>query len=560
MKPNQYVKGFFRENLLILIIILILFLYLGTKAFNPDGWDGWGFGSAQTLMSSKYWIKDGFAKSYFLFIGGPYSKLIHYLDLEEFRTRKIEDKNGALVRNRIYYTHYPPLYAFPYAIMAKIGIESRAAFRIFSLLISLLALFLFYLFIKSISTKAIAIVALIYYGFSVTFLNYADAISVQPWTILFTFLIFNLSILAWQNYDDKERREKYNSAIWISYLALSLSSYDATFFIFAYLIFFDILIAKKLFWRKWLFFASAPILGFLLQIFQNGWYLGWAKMWQDIYNSYTGRALGSIKGFALGLITPLVSITGIKTFYFFKKTILALGSAGLIFGILWKLKSKIDFNPIFFRFILILVVSAIVQPFFINVTGHWPYQGVLAAPFWGLLIGASSISLIGIFKEQEFLTFSKKEKALILILSIIVASVWLARIYDTNMYLKDWPNNKAPKEVIDFSDKIKTIFPNEERMAFRILPDNHVWKSQFPVFNFEYYLGMPKIDFANNKDLLTEFWWLRNISQYPFYSFVISENKSDIEIIRRELIEKKISNISVITNIRGQYFFTVGPK
>lgn len=560
-------KSFIGKNLFIFIIIFILFLYLGVKALNPDGWDGWGFGSAQTLMSSKYWAKDGFAKNYFLFIGSPYSKLIHYLDFKEFRTREIEDINGALVRNRIYYTHYPPLYAFPYAILAKIGIKSRAIFRIFSLLISLLALFLFYLFIKSISTKALSVIASIYYGFSVTFLNYSDAISVHPWTILFTFLILNLSILAWQNYDDKERYKKYNLAIWISYLVLSLSSYDATFFVFAYLVFFDILIAKRLLWRRWLLFASAPIFGFMLQIFQNTWYLGTAEMWQDIYKSYSGRSLGTLKGFLLGLVTPLVSMTSIKTFYFFKKTATALIIASSIFAILkyfynsnYGSKLKFNFSSYFFKIIIVLACAAIVQPFFINVTGHWPYQGVLAAPFWGLLIGASSISLFEIFKKQIFSIFNKKEKWLIFILFILIAGIWLIRFYDTYNYVKDWPNNKVPKEVIEFSNKIKTIYPGEERMAFRILPQNSIWKSQFPVFNFEYYLGIPKIDFANTKDLLADFWWFRNISEYPFYSFIISENKSDALRMRKELVDKNINGVSPILKTNGQYLFTVSPE
>jgi len=122
------------------------------------------------------------------------------------------------------------------------------------------------------------------------------------------------------------------------------------------------------------------------------------------------------------------------------------------------------------------------------------------------------------------------------------------------------PNNEVPKEVLRFSEKIKTIYPNEERVAFRILPQNPVWKSQFPVFNFEYYLDMLKIEFVNVKDLLADFFWLRDISSYPFYSFVISENKSDTEIIRQELITKNLKNISPIVNIQGQYLFTVGPK
>lgn len=438
--------------------------YLSIKAFNENGWDGWGFGSAQTLMSSEYWAKDGFAKNYFLFIPSPYSKLIKYFDEPEFRNRPIDDFGGALKRNRIYYTHYPPLYLTPYALLAKIGVESRTIFRMFSILISLAALFLFYLFIKSISTRTIAIIASIYYGSSVIFLNYADSISTQPWTIFFTFLILTFSILASRNFENTRIYRRYNLAIWIAYFALSLSSYDATFFVFAWLVLYDAIILKKLLWQKWLFWACAPLLGFTLQIFQNAWYLGWTDAWRDIYASYTGRAIGPLKGFILGLIAPFVSMTGIKTIYFFKKTVVALGSAVLIIGILWKLKSKSNLNSNFFRIIFVLAVAAIVQPFFINVTGLWPYQGVLTTPFWGLLIGISSVVIIKKLKEKEWRVL---KMPLFIILTGVMLLLWSTQLYSTFVYAKDWPNNRPDQKIIEFSKAIKTIESNSERVVFQ---------------------------------------------------------------------------------------------
>src|SRR3989344_3721703 len=386
--------GFLKNNLIILTIILILGLYLSIKALDENGWDGWGFGSAQTLMSGQYWTKDGFVKNYFLFIPNPYSKLIKYLDEPEFRNRTIDDFGGALKRNRIYYTHYPPLYLVPYAFMAKIGIESRAIFRIFATLISLAALFLFYLFIKSISTRATAIIASIYYGFSVAFLNYADSISTQPLTIFFTFLILLLSILAGRNFENHKIYKRYNLTIWFLYLGLSLSSYDTTFFIFVWLVLYDAIVFKKFLWRKWLLWALAPILGFALQVLQNAWYLGWTDTARDIYISYTGRAIGSARNFIVGLITPFVSMTSIKTIFIFKKMVVALTNAAVIFSILWKFRQKIGLDVNYFKIIFILAIAAVAQPFFINVTGHWSYQGILTASFWGLLIGASSVFII----------------------------------------------------------------------------------------------------------------------------------------------------------------------
>lgn len=553
-----YMINIIKNNLPILIIILILFSYLGVKAFNPDGWDGWTFPTAQVLMSNQYWVRDGLIKHYFLFIAYPYSKLIYYLDEPEFRNRMIDDFGGALKRNRIYYTHYPPGYLIPFALIEKIGITQRSLLRIFALLISLSGLAIFYWFIKSFSNKIVAAIASVYYGFSVIFLNFADSIQTPPWSALFMFLIMALNVLAWRNFANQKKYSYYNSIIWFTYLVLSLLSYDATFFVFAYLILFDVLIQKKFLWRRWLLFASAPVLGFSLQILQNIWYLGWHDMWQDFYNAYKARQIGTLKNFILGIITPFVSMTGVKTIYFFKKTVVVLGSAMLIIGILWKLRSKINLNFNFFRIVFVLAGAAIAQPFFINITGWWPYQGVLTAPFWGLLIGTSSLLIVETFKQKFFL--GRKEKNAIIILSVIVLGFWAYQFFNTWTYIKDWPNNMPPKQVVEFGKTIQTFFPDKEKMAFRILPKNPIWKSQFPTFSFEYYLGMPKVDFANTHDLLVDFWWFRNISEYPFYSFIISENKSDVEKIRQKLITENIKGVSQITEIQDQYLFTVDPK
>lgn len=447
----------------------------------------------------------------------------------------------------------PPLYLLPYALLAKIGFTSRSIFRILALLISLGGLAFFYWFIKLVSSKTTAIIAVLYYGFSVTFLNYADSLANQPFTIFFTFLILVLSILA----SRLSVQGRYNLAIWLLYLGLSLSSYDATFFVFAWLTSYDAIILKKFLWRKWLFWASAPILGFVLQIIQNTWYLGWTDAMRDIYVSYTGRAIGSLKNFILGLIMPFVSMTSIKTVFIFKKTVVALTSASVIFGILWKYRQKIGTDSNYFRNIIVLAIATAAQPFFINVTGHWPYQGVLTAPFWGFLIGTSSIFIINTLKKKELNIY---KTFYFWILTITVLILWFTQFYSTFIYMKDWPNNRPDQKIIEFSKTIRTIAPGKEKITFRILPENTIWKSQFPTFNFEYYLGMPKIDFANTQDLLVDFWWLRNRSEYPFYSFIISENKLDALKIRQEIANKNIKEISPIMEIQSQYLFTVGFK
>ncbi len=319
---------------------------------------------------------------------------------------------------------------------------------------------------------------------------------------------------------------------------------------------YDAIVLKKFLWRKWLFWALAPILGFTLQIIQNTWYLGWTDAMRDIYVSYTGRAIGSLKNFILGLIMPFVSMTSIKTIFIFKKTVVALLSATVIWGILWKFKQRIGLNSNYFKIIFVLAAAAVIQPFFINITGLWPYQGVLTAPFWGLLIGAPSVFIINALKKKE-LNIYKTLSFWILAAALLI--FWSAQFYSTFVYVKDWPNNRPDQKVIDFGKEIQKINPGKEKIAFMFVPDNPIWKSQFPTFNITYYFGMPKLDYANDKDLLVDFWWLRNVSEYPFYSFIISENKTDVEKIRRELVAKNLKNISPIMEIQGLYLFTVGP-
>jgi len=304
-----------KQNLFILIIILILGLYLGIKAFDENGWDGWGFASAQVIISNEYWIRDGFVKNYFLQQIYPYSKITRYLDYPEFRNRPIDDLGGNISRGRIYYTHYPPLYLVPYFILQKAGITQRALLRLFALSISLLALYFFYRFIKSVADKKIAVIASLYYGFSVTFLNYADSVQTPPWSALSMFLIMTLGILAWKNFENQKKYRRYNLIIWGAYFISSLLSYDVTFYIFAYLVLLDIFILKKFLWKKWLFWALAPVLGFALQIIQNTWYLGPSDMVNDLSHVYANRTFRGVKNFVVGLIAPFYSMTSIKTVF-----------------------------------------------------------------------------------------------------------------------------------------------------------------------------------------------------------------------------------------------------
>ncbi len=132
-----------KRNIPILIIILIVSSYLGIKALDKTGWDGWGFGSAPVLMTVRYWNRDGWIKHYLLYIPQGYSKTAaKYLDEPELR--------HLTPAGRFYYTHYPPGFIFPFALLGELGFEQRFWFRWLAILISLGGLILFYkLFFKN---------------------------------------------------------------------------------------------------------------------------------------------------------------------------------------------------------------------------------------------------------------------------------------------------------------------------------------------------------------------------------------------------------------------------
>jgi len=278
-----------KKHLLFIILVLVLGVYLVAKAVPEESWDDWGFGSAQTMMSSRHWVNDGFIYSKFLFLPTGYSKSVRYIDDPDLRQHAHGIRTGELVGNRLYYTHYPAGYLLPYATLMKIGFNERYWFRFLAILISLGGLTLMYTAFSLISARMIAFLATLYYAGSTMFLGIADSLANQPVDDLFRFSIIFLSIWIYKISDSKRKR-LYSTLVWFLYFALASSSYDSTFFIFVWLVGLDIIMTKKILWKKWLVFVLAPITAFLVQLLQNIWYLGFSDALLDIYGSFRARA------------------------------------------------------------------------------------------------------------------------------------------------------------------------------------------------------------------------------------------------------------------------------
>ncbi|MFC1756623.1 hypothetical protein ACFLZC_00475 [Patescibacteria group bacterium] len=528
-------KNIFRKHFLFILLLFILTVYLGLKAIPSNSWDDWAFGSAQTMLTMRHWVEDGMIYSKFLFIPIGYSKIVQYFDEPEMRRHAKGTTTGELMENRLYYTHYPAGYLIPHGILAKIGFESRYWFRFLALLFSLSALILMYFFFCFLSNKLIAFLATLYYAGSTMFLGLADSLANQPIDDFFRFLILLLSVLAVRNASNVKKFRIYNIAIWVSYFLLASSSYDSTFFVFVWLVGLDIVTdwntnkdgakprtkrLKEIFLvrgKKWLLWGSAPVLAFILQMAQNVWYLGWRDMWLDVYGSFKFRTTsapgsGFFEKHIRSMFSPLVYLADFRARFI-------IPIISFLFFIFWKLKNKVSYTWPKIQVLVLLALAGFAYPFILSSTAYFPYQGRQMLPFVGLLLASSTILIFKIFKE-------KREMSLYLIgMLLLVASLWFVQAQRTYSYILEWPNNTVDKEVISFTKEIKDI-EGENKVIFKLdgtIPTRHHHASLV----LEYYMNMPIMSFKYSFDLVRDYKWLKDRSEYPFYSVVLTTTEEE---------------------------------
>lgn len=531
------------RHIAIIILIFIIGAYLTIKAIPENSWDGWGVGSAQTLLSNKHWVEDGFFKNYFLFLPQGYSKTVRYFDDPELRQHARGITTGGFIGKRLYYTHYPSGYIIPTALLMKLGIEERMWLKFLEILFSLAALTLLYWIFLMISNRLVAIFGVLYYAISVLFLNYADTLANQPIDELLRFAIIALSIAALKN-----SKKYFNYLIWGLYFVLAFSSYDSTFFIFAWLIGLDLIIARKFYRKKWLFWASAPILAFAAQLLQNFLYLGWSNMLLDLYGAFKVQMIGSRSDFLIShfkrLLDPFGWFFGVK--WHLGILISILGIAVLKFGKKY-LPETTDVRFLYLGFAAILFHFLFFPSLFF-------YQGRLIAIFGGLLIGILTVILIkeiiSLFKSKHMLQ-PRICGVVVFGIFILVSGLWFIQGKRTYDYVKQWPNNIWPAEKIDFDKKIKNLVSGD-KVIFQMLGiDREIAGSdRYPMAasEDEYYTDAPILGFTNTDDLIRDLNYLKNRSEFPFSAIIITDQRETIEKIRQKLTGYKITPIEKIDN------------
>ncbi len=527
------VRQIITKHSVIIILIFIIGAYLVIKAVPENSWDGWGFGSAQTLLSARQWAKEGILKNYFLSIPQGYSKTVRYFDDQELRQHANGLATGGLIGKRLYYTHYPSGYVLPIALLMKLGVEQRFWFRFLEIFFSLVSLVILYWIFFMISNRFIAFLGVLYYGISILFLNYADSIVNQPLDELLRFAIILLSIIVLKN-----QKEYFNFLIWILYFILAFSSYDSTFFIFAWLVGLDLIVLRKIEWRKWLFWATAPTLAFALQILQNTLYLGWNDMLLDFFGAFKTEIVGSRKNFLIShlnrLTDPFDWFFGVKWYLGILISILGIATAKFI--------KKYSEDTLDIKFLYLGFFALLFNFLFFPSLFFFPAR--IVSVFGGLLIGILTVLTVKmLIKKNIKLNF----KILFLIILTLTLNLCLIQMKRTYVYLKEWPNNIWLQEKIDFDKKIKNLTAGD-KVIFQMLGTNRevAGSDRYPmaVSEDEYYIGSPILGFTNTNDLIRDFNYLKKRSEFPFNTIITVDQKPTIEKIKTKLkLKEPISKI-----------------
>lgn len=274
-------------HLALALFLCLMFIFLALRASDEFRWSDWGFGDAQTMLSLKQWDENGWFANYFLFIPQGYAKVVGLFDNSELRHHAHGTCPGSSPRigPRLWYTHYPAGYLIPYAALFKVGIDGIFPARMLSIIFSITALLLMYRVASEATSPQVGFFSVLFYGLTPTFLGYADTLANQPLDDLLRFG-FMLAVIHSTRAETESLRKKWFILAWVMEFSLSLSSFDSVFFIFLWVIGWDILEGKGFRFGRYFIFGLAPSIAHGLQFLQNVWYLGLNDAAIDIKDAF----------------------------------------------------------------------------------------------------------------------------------------------------------------------------------------------------------------------------------------------------------------------------------
>lgn len=370
------------------VVLAVLFGVLSIQAVDPDRWSDWSFGEAQVMLSLRQWDEQGWIANRFLLLPQGYAGPIRHLDDPDLRQHAhgIAPGSSPRVGARLWYTHYPAGYLVPYAALNRLGLGGMAAWRLLSLVMSVGALFLMYLVFARLASPAAAFAAVLFYALSPAFLGYADAVANQPYDDLLRFGFLLAVVLSTRAAEPGARRAALLAAWGMEFL-LSLGSFDSVFFLYLWLVGWDLIDTRRFLWKKYLVFACAPVAAHGLQFLQNVWYLGWDTAVLDIASTFVQKspAVATPWMGQGGLGSIARSVGAVFGYLYDPAWLLAVLAA--VFLLWYALAGERRAGAPAPTVLALLLVCGLAFEVMLPHTAWMPYEGRQMAPFAALLVG-----------------------------------------------------------------------------------------------------------------------------------------------------------------------------
>ncbi|MBA4373822.1 MAG: hypothetical protein C0402_13300 [Thermodesulfovibrio sp.] len=442
LQPEELLSRLKRTNpwhIALGCFLFVLLIFIAVRASDKYRWSDWGFGDAQTMLSLKQWEEGGWFANYFLFAPQGYAKVCQLFDDPQLRHHAHGTCPGSSPRigPRFLYTHYPAGYLVPYAVLFRVGLDSLFAVRMLSVLFSIAALVLMYVVFAKITNPGVSFIAVLFYGLTPTFLGYADTLANQPLDDLLRFG-FMLAIVMSTRAESELHRHRWLITAWVAEFMLSLSSFDSVFFLYVWLVGWDIIDRQGFRLKRYLLFSLAPLTAHGLQFMQNVWYLGWQDAAIDIkdafllknaadasYNSGQGRLdviFGTLPILFGNLYSPLTFIAILAGMY-------------LVYALL--LRNTDDRTMPSVLLLLLLFVCGMAFVLILPHAARMPYESRQMIPFVALLVGGVTYSFGWEFRRSllpgaegpssRLETIRKFARPLYLLLSAVVILVFWYR-------------------------------------------------------------------------------------------------------------------------------------
>jgi len=585
-----------RWHIALSIFLISLFLFLSIRASDEYRWSNWGFGDAQTMLSLRQWEEGGWFSNYFLFIPQGYAKAVRLFDEPELRQHAHGTCPGSSpkVGPRLWYTHYPAGYLIPYAILFRIGLDEIFYARMLSVFFSIGALILMYIVFSRITSRGVSFIAVLFYGLSPSFLGYADTLANQPIDDLLRFA-FMLAIVLSTRADSLRQRKIWMASAWTFEFLLSIMSFDSVFFIYLWLIAWDILEHQGFRWKKYLIYATAPITAHSLQFLQNIWYLGLNDAIIDIKDAFllknAADASYNLGQDRLTVILDTVTIL-FNNLYTPSGLIVALIGFYIVYTLFLKDRSNRELPQI--RLLIALFLCGMTFILILPHGARMPYEARQMLPFVALLVGSVTGSFVEEFRygihgnpdnlEAKESLSRKSFRSLYLLLSaVLLLSFWYLFILNDRKPVYYIPDEKTDKifaseiesaqkydlirfrqlrEEILLAKEIKTLPTAFEPIYFNIDGFQLFWDPTYvPGYPqimplTEYYIGSrPILCFNASEGLARDLLYLIWRSPYKFSPVLISNDRTYINQVLYILLREGIliNMPSVNYTVRGRY-------